>query len=63
MKKEITYEEAYKNLEELLHQIDKGNVRIDKLPEIVTQARELVAICEERLKGIEEKIIKVQPNL
>lgn len=56
MKKEINYTEAFEKLEELLQQIERGDIRIDKLPEIVKQANDLIAICEERLRGIEEKV-------
>jgi exodeoxyribonuclease VII small subunit len=56
MKKEMNYIEAFEKLEELLQQIERGDVRIDKLPEIVKQANELMEICEGRLRGIEEKV-------
>ena len=56
MKKEINYTEAFEKLDGLLQQIERGDIRIDKLPEIVKQANDLIAICEDRLRGIEEKL-------
>ena len=60
MKKELNYIEAFEKLEGILHQLERGDVRIDKLPEIVKQATELMEICEARLRGIEEKVGEVK---
>jgi exodeoxyribonuclease VII small subunit len=62
MKKEINYTEAFEKLEGLLQQIERGDVRIDKLPDIVKKANDLIAICEERLRGIEEKVNEATPG-
>ncbi len=57
----MNYTEAFEKLEELLQQIERGDIRIDKLPEIVKQANDLIAICEERLRGIEERVKDATP--
>lgn len=56
MKSELSYSEAYKKLEELVEQLEDGNIPLDKLSENVKKARELVTICENKLRQIEEEI-------
>lgn len=56
MKKELTYSEAFGKLEEVVEELEEGNIQLDKLPSKVKQANELIAICELRLRGIESEI-------
>jgi exodeoxyribonuclease VII small subunit len=56
MKKAPTYSEAYEKLEELVEQLEQGDIQLEKLAENVKQANELIAICEDKLRGIENEI-------
>ncbi len=56
MKSNLTYSEAYEKLEELVEQLEDGNIPLDKLSAKVKQANELVAICESKLRKIQTEI-------
>ncbi len=56
MKSNLTYNEAYEKLEELVEQLEDGNIPLDKLSAKVKQANELVAICESKLRKIQTEI-------
>lgn len=53
MKSKLTYKEAYTNLEELVEQLEDGNIPLDKLAEKVKQANEWIAVCEDKLRKIQ----------
>jgi len=56
MKKELTYSEAFTKLEELVEQLEEGDIQLDKLTEKVKQANELIAISETKLRNIDNEI-------
>ncbi|NVO04382.1 MAG: exodeoxyribonuclease VII small subunit [Bacteroidetes bacterium] len=56
MKKELNYSEAFSKLEELVEQLEDGNIQLDKLTEKVKQANELIAICESKLRDIDNDL-------
>jgi len=57
MKKELTYSEAFAKLEKLIEQLEDGDIQLEKLTEKVKQANELIAICETKLRNIDNEII------
>jgi exodeoxyribonuclease VII small subunit len=58
MKKVLTYSEAFSKLEELVEQLENGDIPLDKLTIKVKQANEFLVICETKLKGIESDIME-----
>lgn len=63
--KQISYNQAYEELQEILDGVRKRNIDVDKLSERVKRARELIKICEERIKKAEveiEEIVKSFPE-
>ena len=59
--KQISYNEAYEELQAILEDIKERNVDVDKSAAKVKRARELINLCEERIKKAEmeiEEIIK-----
>ena len=56
MKKELTYNEAFSKLEELVKQLEKDDIQLDKLAEKVKEANELIAVCESKLRTIENEV-------
>lgn len=56
MKSKQTYNEAYTKLEELVEQLEDGNISLDKLAEKVKQANEWITVCEDKLRQIGEDI-------
>lgn len=56
MKNELTYSEAFLKLEELVEQLEDGNIQLDNLSVKVKQANDLISICEAKLRNIETEI-------
>lgn len=56
MKKELTYSEAFSKLEDLVEQLEVGDIQLDKLTEKIKQANELIALCETKLREIEDEV-------
>ncbi|CAN5448188.1 hypothetical protein BH09BAC3_BH09BAC3_32580 [soil metagenome] len=48
-----TYNEAYAELENLVHQLEDDSIQLDTLAEKVVHAKKLIAICEATLRAIE----------
>ena len=62
MKKELTYSDAFAKLEELVAQLEEGDIQLDKLTAKVKQANELIAICEGKLRTIEGEVKEATKN-
>jgi len=56
MKNELNYKEAYTKLQELVEQLEDGNIPLDKLAAKVKQANELIAVCENKLRQIQAEV-------
>ena len=56
MKNELTYSEAFLKLEELVEQLEDGNIQLDELSAKVKQADDLILICEFKLRSIVTEI-------
>jgi len=54
MKKELTYKTAFAELEILVNQLEEGNIDLEKLAAKISQANALIAICDKKLRAIEE---------
>ena len=55
-KNNYTYEEAFKELQEIVQEIEAGDVEIDKLSDYIKRAASLVKICEAKLTETEEEV-------
>jgi exodeoxyribonuclease VII small subunit len=60
MKKNLTYNEAYEQLEKIVAQIEDEEIQLDKLAEKVKETNELIVFCEKRLREIETEINNIQ---
>jgi exodeoxyribonuclease VII small subunit len=58
-KKNLSYSEAVANIEEILQQIETGELDVDELAEKVKQASELLKLCKGKLFSTEKEIEKV----
>jgi exodeoxyribonuclease VII small subunit len=56
MKKEQTYSEAFVQLEQLIEQLEEGDIQLEELAEKVKQANELIVACESKLRTVEEQV-------
>ncbi len=56
MKKIPSYNEAFDKLEQIVGQLEGNDIPLDKLAEKVTEANELIAFCEGKLRNVENKL-------
>jgi len=59
----IKYSEAVKRLEEILESIDRSNVGVDELADLVKEASDLIKICRSILKNTEQSVQESLKNL
>jgi exodeoxyribonuclease VII small subunit len=56
MKQSMTYEEAFKRLEEILNLMNSGQVPLDSAVNLYKEADELTRFCEKKLNEAENTI-------
>jgi exodeoxyribonuclease VII small subunit len=56
MKVELTYNEAFTELEKLVTEIEDETIQLDALAEKIKLANEYIQICETKLRTIEEQV-------
>ncbi|NOT74205.1 MAG: exodeoxyribonuclease VII small subunit [Cyclobacteriaceae bacterium] len=56
--KTLNYNEAYAALEKLVHELEDDSIQLDTLAEKVKKANELIAVCEGKLRNIENDVKK-----
>ena len=61
--KKISFNEAIKELEIILEQIESGEPDVDELSGKVKRASELIKICRKKLKSTEEEIDKILEDM
>lgn len=62
-KKNLTYAEAISAIEDILHQIETGELDVDELAEKVKQASELLKLCKGKLFQTEKDIQKILEDM
>ena len=50
------YEDAVKQLEQIVHQMEAGELDIDQLSEQLKKAQQLIKLCREKLSKTEKEI-------
>ena len=62
--KDLSFEISLKKLEDIVEQLESGDVDLDKSVELYEKGMNLKKICEEKLKKVENQIkkIKVENN-
>lgn len=58
-KASMTYEEAMKRLEQLVSQIESGQMDVDSLATSLKEAKELVDFCKNKLLKAEKDVKKI----
>ena len=58
--KELSFEISLKKLEEIVEQLESGNIDLEKSVELYEQGIELKKICEEKLRKVELQIKKIK---
>ena len=62
-KKEFSFNDAVKKIEEIIRNIESGELDIDKLSNEVKTATELIKLCQKKLKATEEEINSIFKDL
>ena len=57
--KQISYNQAFEELERILEDIKERSIDVDELSNKVKRARELIDICEKRIKQVEMEVEEV----
>lgn len=58
-KEAIKYEEAVRQLEQIVTRLEDGELNIDELSGELKKARRLIALCKQRLTKTDEEIQKI----
>lgn len=62
-KKEVSYDEAVKELETIIRKMENEEVGIDDLSGLVRRASELLAICRDKIMNTEQEVERILMNL
>lgn len=57
--KEVKFEDKIKELEEIINELESGEIDLEASIEKYTKAMKLVKECDEKLKTIEEEVNKI----
>jgi exodeoxyribonuclease VII small subunit len=63
MEKNLTYEEAYRELQQITEDIENESVSVDDLAEKVKRASELIRLCQDKLKSAETEVSNIIKNM
>lgn len=58
-KEELSFEEALKNLETIVKDLESGNVALDDAITKFNEAMKLAKLCSDKLKNAEESVNKI----
>ena len=57
--KELSFEEAMKNLEEIVEKLEEGDVPLEEAISIYKQGMDLSRLCHSKLKSVEEQLTQI----
>ena len=63
MEKNLTYEEAYRELQQITDDIENESVSVDDLAAKVKRASELIRLCQDKLKNAETEVSNIIKNM
>lgn len=63
MKTEINYVKAFEELQEIISEIETGEISVDELSTKVNRAGELIKICKNKLTSTEGDVKKILNDL
>ena len=61
-KKDISFEEAMKDLEKIVEELNDGDLDLEKAINAYEKGIVLKNICEEKLKNAKERVEKIKPD-
>ena len=63
MSKQPTYVQAFEELQQIVSEIEEGQISVDELSEKVKRAAQLIAICKTKLSTTEEDVNRILKDL
>ncbi len=63
MSNEITYTDAYEELQTIVQEIEEGGISVDELSIKVKRAAQLIKICKTKLSSTEEDVNQILKEL
>lgn len=63
MSNKMTYTDAYEELQQIVNDIEDGEITVDVLSEKVKRASELIKVCKEMLTSTEKDVKKILDDL
>lgn len=63
MSEPISYTDAFEELEQIVNEIEQGDINIDELSEKVKRASELIKMCKKKLTTTEEDVQTILKEL
>lgn len=63
MSDSLTYQSAFKELQQIVTDLEEGEVNVDELSEKVKRATMLIAVCKSKLTQTEEDVNKILKDL
>ncbi len=63
MKEQVSYTEAFEELQTIVLEIEEGEISVDELSEKVKRASTLIKICKNKLNSTEEDVSKILKEL
>ena len=57
--KAIKYEDAIRQLEDIVEKLENNELDIDEMPEALKRAQQLLKLCRDRLTKTDEEIQKI----
>jgi exodeoxyribonuclease VII small subunit len=59
MEEKLSFEEAMKNLEEIVDRLEEGDVPLEEAISIYREGMELSKLCHDKLKDVEEQLTQI----
>ena len=59
MAKELTYTEAFEQLQEIVSKMENADISVDELSDNIKKATQLIKICKDKLTKAEEEVQKL----
>lgn len=63
MENNYTYEDAFAELQQIVGDIESGNINVDELSVKISRASSLIAVCKAKLTATEEEVEKLLAKL
>ena len=63
MNENPNYQEAFEELQEIVSEIEQGEISVDELSEKVKRAASLISICKNKLSSTEEDVKEILKEL